>query len=93
MQPEHRSHLGSASMRCMVEIRWPSVGVAAVGRRDHIHAQLQGFRHATAQAFHTVQGQGEISSRELKDLAPDEVAWASDAGVIYALQRLNDLQP
>ena len=84
----------------VVQIRLPpnvaigaEIGVAAVGRRDHLHAQLQGFRHATAQAFHTVQGQGEISSRGLKDLAPDEVAWASDAGVIYALQRLNDLQP
>jgi len=40
-----------------------------------------------------VQGQGEISSRGLKDLAPDEVARASDAGVIHALQRLNELQP
>ena len=56
MQPEHRSHLGSASMRCMVEIRWPSVGVAAVIRCDHIHAQLQGFRDAPAKSFRAVQG-------------------------------------
>ena len=83
----------------MVEIRLPpyvaigaEIGVAALGRRDHIHSKLQGFRHATAEAFHTVQGQGEISSRGLKDLVPNKVAWASDAGVIHALQRLHDLQ-
>jgi hypothetical protein len=38
------------------------VGVAAVIRSDHIQPQLQGFRHAAAESFRSVQGEEHITA-------------------------------
>ena len=66
------------------------VGVAAVIRSDHIQPQLQGFRHATAEALGAAEG--EPLSRP-KGLGPAEVAGATDAGDTHGLQLPNGLQP
>lgn len=49
------------------------IGVAAVGRGDHIHAQLQGFRHAPPEAFRTVRG-------DLLSWTQGFGAWRGDLG-------------
>ena len=66
------------------------VGVAAVSRGDHIHPQLQRFRHAAAEAFRSVQGE-PLSWPQ--GLGPAEMTWATDAGDTHDLQRPHDLQP
>ena len=66
------------------------VGVAAVIRSDHIQPQLQGFRHATAEAFGAAEGEPLLRP---KGLGPAEVAGATDATNTHDLQRPHDLQP
>jgi len=67
------------------------VGVAAVIRGDHIHAQLQGFCHPPAKAFGAVQGEEPITAAvEGKQLVALEAGgYQMDAGILGGPQ----LQP
>jgi hypothetical protein len=70
------------------------IGVAAVGGGDHIHAQLQGFRHAAAESFRSVQGEEHITAAvEGEELIALEAGHNEvDARIFCCAERLRPLE-
>ena len=58
----------------MGEVASAEIGVAAVGRGNHIHAKLQGFRNAAAEAFRAVPRQEHITAAA----EGEELVWRKD---------------